>query len=131
MQNKNHLTEDDVKKLQAVFGELNCITGLSRLGLTYSCEEMARRIHELSKEVFRSVKRIHSYLNGTSNLAVRFTYAKSENWKLKLYTDSSLADVTTERYKSTGGYLLQLEENIIYRLEVKKDEVCLYKYCRS
>ena len=124
--NKSSTNCTDVRKLQAMFGELNYVAGLSRPDISYSVNRIARRLHDPSKEVVRSAKRIIGYLQGTNNLGLKIKYSDraKEEWQIKLYTDSSFADIESEKFKSTGGFMIFLEDNLIGWKSKKLRYVC-------
>ena len=82
--NKSSTNCTDVRKLQAMFGELNYVAGLTRPDISCSVNRNTRRLHDPSKKVVRSAKRIIGYLQGTNNLGLKIKYSEraKEEWQI-------------------------------------------------
>jgi len=111
------------KKLQKIFGELNYISGLTRPDIAFSVNKIARRLQNPSKEVFRAAKRIVAYLVSTVNLSLKIQ-GRSQDWKLSIFTDSSFADIEEEKFKSTGGFIVYLNDSIVSWKSKKLRYIC-------
>ena len=77
-----------------------------------------------TKEVYRAAKRILQYLVNTSSLGIEIKKWKKEKWNMTVYTDASFADVKEDRYKSTAGCLIFLNESLISWKTKKLKWVC-------
>ena len=95
---------DEIKKLQKIFGELNYISELSRPDISFAVNQVARKLHTATKETVRVAKRIIGYLVTTQEWSLK--YMKSKTREIIVYADSSFADVTDDKFKSTGGYAI-------------------------
>lgn len=115
---------EDVKPLQKLVGSINYISGLTRPDISYATNRIARKINDATKEVFRSGKRIIEYLACTSDLGIEVKIWNEKKWNLVLYTDSSFADLTEEKYSSTGGYLMFLNGTPVNWKSKKLKHVC-------
>lgn len=115
---------DDIKQLQKLFGELNYITGLSRPDAAFAVNKVARLLNKPTKEVYRAAKRTLAYLVGSADLALKYTHSDKKKWQLTVYSDSSFADVSSDKFKSTGGYLVYLEGNLVSWKSKKLKFVC-------
>ena len=120
----NSVPLEDLTPLQKLFGELNYVAGLTRPDIAYAVNRIARRLHDGTKEVFRAAKRILAYVVGTNDLALRVKAWDSPEWDMTLYCDASFADVVEDKYKSTGGFLLLLNDSIISWKSKKMKWVC-------
>ena len=76
--NENSTKLEDIRKLQAIFGELNYLNTVSRPDISYSVNMIARRLHDGSKEVIRAAKRIMAYVYSTRNLGLEIKKQKEE-----------------------------------------------------
>jgi len=96
--------------MQKLFGELNYIAGLSRPDIAFSINKIARRLNNPSKEVFRCAKRILSYIASSSSLGLKNTRNDNNTKEIKLigYSDASFADIDTDKFKSSAGFIILL-----------------------
>jgi len=117
--NEKSTSLENRQLIQQIFGELKYIADIA-----YNVKKIARRLHNPTKEVFRSAKRILGYLVGTSDCTLSYKHTINSDWKMKVYTDASFADIITDRYKSTGGYIIFLEDNIVGWKSKKLRYVC-------
>ena len=122
--NKDSTPLEDIKPLQKLFGELNYIAGLSRPDISYPVNRIARRLHDGTKEVYRSAKRILSYLVSTNDLALEVKPWRKDEWELKVYCDASFADVVEDKYKSTGGFIIYLNDSVVAWKTKKMKWIC-------
>ena len=121
-QDKSIVLEEQ-RNLQVLFGELNYIAGLTRPDVSYSVNRIARKLHEPTKEVFRSAKRILSYLVATSDYCLTNKYW-NRDWQLEVFADSSFADIPKDKFKSTGGYCIYLNKSLVSWKSRKSKYVC-------
>ena len=116
---------EDVKKLQQLFGELNYVAGSTRPDIAYSTNRIARKLQNPTKEVYRCAKKILAYLVGTSEYCLKYSNnTVKETWSLEVFSDSSFADILEEKFKSTGGYVVYLNGNVITWKTKKLKYVC-------
>jgi len=114
----------EVKVLQKIFGELKYIAGLTRPDICFAVNKIARKLQKPTKEVFRVAKRVLSYMKRTENRCISIAPWKRNDWELKIYCDASFADVQEEKYKSTGGYVIFLNETVVSWKSKKLKWVC-------
>jgi len=113
----------NIKPLQKLFGELNYIACVSRPDTSFAVNKIARMLNKPTKEVFRSAKRILSYLVSTEKQRLIYKYWDKKPI-LEAYTDSSFADIKEDHFKSTGGYAIYYCKNLIAWKSKKIKYVC-------
>lgn len=105
---------DNIRTQQVLVGELMYINMSSRPDISYSVNRIARSNSKATKETYRAAKRVLQYLLNTSDKGT--TYKKWNNKsevKLEIYSDSSFADIVSDGYKSTGGYIILLNGSVV------------------
>ena len=122
--NEDSVALTDKRLLQTVFGELNYVAGLSRPDIAFATNKIARMLQSPTKEVYRCAKRVVSYLASTSSLGLEYKNWNRDEWKLEVYCDASFADIKEDKFKSTGGYLVWLNENLVSWKSKKLRYVC-------
>ena len=112
------------KKLQALFGTLNYISCVSRPDIAFSVNMIARRLEVPTLEVFRAGKRILKYLASTLDYGLRMDTKERRDLEVKVFTDATFADCTEDKFKSTGGYLIFVNDVLVSWKSKKLKWVC-------
>jgi hypothetical protein len=106
------LNEETLKiPYQALVGSLLYLASRTRPDISYSVNYLSRFCNSYGKEHYEELLRIVRYLKRT--ISDQFTYTKSDTEKivLKAYSDASFAN--EKEHKSTTGYLIYLNDNLI------------------
>jgi uncharacterized protein YlaN (UPF0358 family) len=96
---KENILEEKVPYLEAV-GALNYLAVCTRPDISFSVQQVARKMHSPTSQDWTKVKRIFQYLNKTKNM--KLVYNSKEG--ISGYSDASYAPKSTER-KSISGYV--------------------------
>ncbi|GKA85498.1 putative RNA-directed DNA polymerase, partial [Tanacetum coccineum] len=111
---------DDPVKYRQFVGALQYVT-LSRPDITYAVNKVFQFMHSLTTNHWSAVKRILRYLRGTSNYgllikhnsgSVLHAYTDSHDSSLSSFSDADWSGCPDD-CRSTGGYAIYLENNLI------------------
>mgnify|MGYP001128591063 CR=1 FL=1 len=69
--------------------------------------------------MYRIAKKVVAYLVTTSHLGLEFNKFTEEEWLLSVFTDSSFADNSDDKYQSTAGALFLLNGNLFHHKSKK------------
>jgi len=106
---------EDIRNQQVLLGELSYINQISRPDISVAINKISRTTQKATKESYRALKRVLKFLVGSKEKQLIFTRWKNKEKSLNItiYSDSSFADIEEDKYKSTGGYLIYINENLV------------------
>jgi|GEM_PF-1828837 len=122
--NPNSTKLENLKPLQKLLGELTYITTVSRPDISYSVNRIARVASQGTKETYRVAKKILQYLLNTKDYMIEINSFKKDKWELKVQSDASFADIKEDKYKSTAGYLIWLNNTLVTWKTKKLKWIC-------
>ena len=112
-----------LKSYQQLIGALNYLAGASRPDISYAVNKLSSYLKSPKNVHLESAKRILYYLNATSELAIRFENSRTN--KLVAYSDASLSGLHTEDGRSTSGYCIYFNDNLVHWKSKRQTIVCL------
>ena len=104
----------DIKPQQVLIGELMYLNMCTRPDISYAVNRVARTTARATKETYRAAKRILQYVYNTMDLQLQFNRWDTKSQPvLEVFSDSSFADIVQDGYKSTGGFIITLNGNVV------------------
>ena len=105
----------DVKKFQSIIGELLYLSTRTRPDIAFAVMFLSRHTKAPTKELFRCAKRIVNYLQNYQEFAIRLSKTNGLiQHKMEIYTDASFGVLRDEKFRSVCGYIVKLDDNVIF-----------------
>ena len=103
-----------MKFQQIINGELNYLTQVSRPDIAFAVNKVARRTKDATNESLTVAKNILSYCHTTKEFRINYDRWKNESVdSMVVYCDSSFADQTENNYRSSSGFLIYINGQLI------------------
>jgi histone deacetylase 1/2 len=103
------LSSEDATKYRSVVGALQYLT-LTRPDISFSVNKVCQFLHEPTTTHWSAVKRILRYVQGSSNLGLKFRPSRS--MMVSAFSDADWAGCPDDQ-RSTGGFAVFLGPNLI------------------